>query len=297
MPNRAIIPLYLNTDILNNLFTIVIQEFVEIKSISTKDVVTMHLQTPMSEFSYDIFGKYIQGDFGITYQNESTKQRTEEKVSTTVVILKKLKDILSSQGLIKAIDNLSDLSLIEENDFVEFTTQLEPNPILKKVGSIIDGYEIEEILRDQEKQSIHQIVSFLKKEVDDCKNFRCQRFIAHPLAHNSSIVIVPIKKCCMLDYEDYLLNSKVVIMGKVVKKYNIANDLETAVDAVDKDEYVANLERMLKSHTLLDNIDYEMVIKKLGSQLPGISKRVMRNDMSIVNLDNMIEIVPISIVI
>ena len=55
--NKAIIPLYINSAVLNNLFTVVIQEFVEIKSISTKDSVMVHLKTPLSELSYDLFGK------------------------------------------------------------------------------------------------------------------------------------------------------------------------------------------------------------------------------------------------
>jgi hypothetical protein len=297
MPNKAFIPLYINQDMLNNLFTIVIQEFVEIKSISTKDAVVVHLETPMSEFSYDIFGKYVQGNFEVTFQNESIKQRTEEKISTTIVVLKKLKDILSNQGLLKEIDTLDDLSLIQGNDFIEFTTQLQPNPVLNKVNSIIEGYEIEQMLSDDEQLNSNQMISFLKQEFNNCKDSKCQRFIANPTAHNSSVIIVPVKKCCMLDYEDYMITNKVSIMGKVVKKFSIANDLETAVSSVNKDNYLLNLRRQLLSNTLLDNIDFNNVIQKISAQRPGINSRVMSNDMSIENLDNMIEIVPIAIVL
>ena len=39
MDNRALIPLYLNGDMINNLYTIVIEEFAEIKSESTRKLV------------------------------------------------------------------------------------------------------------------------------------------------------------------------------------------------------------------------------------------------------------------
>src|SRR5689334_12130462 len=109
MVNKALIPLYLNVDLLNNLYTVAVQEFVEIKSISNKDVIAVHLKAPVSELSYDIFGKYFQGDFEFVLQNEFVKQRTEERISINIVILKKLEALLKEQNLLKNIIKEGDI--------------------------------------------------------------------------------------------------------------------------------------------------------------------------------------------
>lgn len=303
MPNKAAIPLYINTDMLNNLFTIVIQEFAEIKSVSTKDAIAVHFKTPMSEFSYDIFGKYIQGDLEISYANEFIKQRTEEKISANIVIMKKLRDILSSQGILKEIDTLDNLRSIKENDYIQFTTQLEPNPILKKTTDIIEEYEIQNMLLGKQRDdgngmgSDFDLINTLKKWSDDCNGQRCKRLLSRHLTDNATIIIVPVKNSSMLDFEDYLLNGKVSIMGKVVKKYNVSDDLEVATDENGKEEYLSKLERQLLSNTLLDKVDFNSIINKFGSRFSSINSKVVSNDIDVLSLNNIIEIIPISIVI
>ena len=51
MDNRALIPLYLNGDLINNLYTIVIEEFAEIKTESTRKLLTVSTNTPLYELT------------------------------------------------------------------------------------------------------------------------------------------------------------------------------------------------------------------------------------------------------
>lgn len=150
--NRAIIPLYLNTEMLNNLFTIVIQEFVEIKSFSAKDILTAQIKAPISEFSHELFGKHMQGDLTIQIQNEFVKQRTEERISTTIVILKKLKDILARENLLKLVDSNATANSIHINDYVEFYCKLKRNPYIENMINAINLLEVEGTLNESKDE-------------------------------------------------------------------------------------------------------------------------------------------------
>lgn len=303
MANKAVIPLYINTDILNNLFTIVIQEFVEIKSISTKDVVTVHVKSPISEFSYDIFGRYIQGDLELVLQNEYMKQRTEEKISTVIVMLKKLRDILNTQGILKQVDKQIDFSSVEVSDYIEFTAQLQPNPILKKVGEIVDYYEIENMLSNEEKEDkrningIKDLIHFLKKGLVECRNEKCIRYIGYPTAQSSTLIVIPMKNSCMLEYEDYLLNGNVSIMGKVVRKHSLSDRDDVAVSLEKKQANNVSLRKRLFSDTVFDNIDLGRLAKRIDERFPGMNISSSNDDVDLKGIDYVIEIIPISIAI
>jgi hypothetical protein len=224
--NRAIIPLYLNSDILNNLFSIVVQEFVEVKSVSTRDQVVLHLRTPISELSYDLFGKYIQGDCEFQLLNEFAKQRTEQKISAAMIVLQQLRDILLAQSLLKLIHGNTSFDSVEEHDFIDFPCRLNKNPILWHADKMVGAMEINNSLNDvntdenltkEERVHQNQMLAFFKERLNSCKSEKCLRYIANEINNTDTRIVVPIKTCCLLDNEDYLLNGKVHVMGKVVK--------------------------------------------------------------------------------
>jgi hypothetical protein len=268
MPNnKAIIPLYLNTEMLNNVFTIVIQEFVEIKSISTKDTLNIHLKTPLSELSYDLFGKYMQGEIDIQIQNEFTKQRTEERVATTIVIFKKLKDILSAQGLLKNLSSTNNYSDVVVNDYVEFSCKLNRNPYIENLMSTINLLEIQGTIDNSHSEITadgvanysdlsnllkrKELLDYLKTSLSNHKQERCIRYIADNADNNISAV-VPIKMGGLLDHEDYMLGGNVTIFGKVIKS------IATSGKALYTEELSNNnYEYLLSNDAFFDNIDYD----------------------------------------
>lgn len=231
--NRAIIPLYMNADMLNNLFTVVIQEYVEAKTISKKDAINIHLKTPISELSYDLFGRYMQGELEIQIQKEFTKQRTEQSISILIVILKQLKDILLAQGLLKSFtDNNANGANID--DYVEFPCRLRRNPIVQNVINTINMLQLSGAINaNQDEVSLDslpvgsdvvslikrdELINYLKNSLDEHKKERCIRYIAESIDNPNDKYIVPIKTSSLVDNEDYLLNSKVTILGKVVSR-------------------------------------------------------------------------------
>jgi hypothetical protein len=268
MPNnKAIIPLYLNTDMLNNLFTIVIQQFVEIKSIATRDIITIHLKTPVSELSYDLFGKFMQGELDVTIQNEFAKQRTEERVSTTIVIFMKLRDILSSQGILKSFTSGENTRDLEVNDYVEFPCKLSRNPNIENLLNTINMLEIQNAMGTKQDEVTvdttlssnnvnyllkrKELLDYLKASYTNHKQERCIKYIANNSDSNISAV-VPIKMGSLLDHEDYMLTGNVTVLGKVVKK--VEENVESSMDGLN-DFY----ENLISNDAFFDNIDYEQL--------------------------------------
>ena len=96
MDNRALIPLYFNENMINNLYTIVIEEFKEIKSENTRKQLTVTTNTPLYELTC---GKIRQGDLNVQVLNEFSSQRIEERVSIVITILSRLKNILNDQSM------------------------------------------------------------------------------------------------------------------------------------------------------------------------------------------------------
>jgi len=267
--NRAIIPLYLNTEMLNNLFTIVIQEFVEIKSFSAKDILTAQIKAPISEFSHELFGKHMQGDLTIQIQNEFVKQRTEERISTTIVILKKLKDILARENLLKLVDSNATANSIHINDYVEFYCKLKRNPYIENMINAINLLEVEGTLNESKDEiSIdefsnqtkssgiikrEELLNYLKKSLSSHKQERCIRYIATGV-NNSLKAIIPIKLGSLLDHEDYMLSGNVTILGKVVQSMVGNNSSES--DFLREEDI-----RFYSNDAFFDNINFELLQK------------------------------------
>jgi hypothetical protein len=277
--NKAIIPLYLNTELLNNLFSIVVQEYVEVKSVSTRDQFIVNLKTPMSELSYDFFGKYVQGSIEFQLLNEFTKQRTEQKLSAVISVLKQLRDILTEQNLLKYIDGTQNMDSISVNDFVDFQCQLKRNPVLQHVHDMIDALEVNNIMPinkdlggevsadaikiiNDTREEQAKILAFLKEGINSCRNDRCLRYIANNISGSEAKVVVPLRHCCMIENEEYALNGKVRIMGKVVKvaKKSELNNDEAAIGRDSGSNIIYNDNISLMSGTMFDNINFQQLL-------------------------------------
>ena len=189
MDNRALIPLYLNGDLINNLYTIVIQEFAEIKSESTRKMVTITTNTPLYELTC---GKIMQGDLNVQLINEFTSQRIEERISIVITILSRLKNILNDQSMIKIINNENDVKNIVEFDFVQFTGKLYKNPVIEYIEDIIRVMEMQlafspENIESGEESQEHkiktQVLKILKEDMENCKKEKCLKFISSSIRH------------------------------------------------------------------------------------------------------------------
>lgn len=216
MPNNnAVIPLYINENLLNNLFTVVVQQFVEIKTISTRSQQAIKISTPLSNV---MKGCFIQGTFNLELLEEFSKQRTEERISKIIIVFLETKQILEQQNLLKGINSEQDLSNIEENDYIEFKCMLNKSPQMEQVEDIIRYMEMKNIFYPKDQKDYSNVLSLLKNQYEDWKKSSCLKFITSPLADSNAKAIVPIQLKYMQDNIEHLYNNNVTVLGKVVKK-------------------------------------------------------------------------------
>lgn len=302
--NKAIIPLYINSAVLNNLFTVVIQEFVEIKSISTKDSVMVHLKTPLSELSYDLFGKYVQGELDVQFQNEYVNQRTEESISTMIVVMKKLKDILLQQGLLKQFGGNIAPTALAANDFVEFPGRLKRNPVMENMNNCINMLEMSKTVNTRPDEittdilypsnnigmqvNKDEMIGYLRRSLDCYKQERCLRYIAQSTTDENLSAIIPMKTSSFLDNEDYLLNGNVTILGKVVNTFDNENAYTDINDALTGGNFGP-----ISNDAFFDYIDFTKLNEMNNPLLRSTPKLRNFSDIGIPN--PLYEILPIAI--
>ncbi|WP_435789412.1 DUF6414 family protein [Clostridium sp.] len=223
MDNRALIPLYFNENMINNLYTIVIEEFKEIKSESTRKMLTVTTSTPLYELTC---GKIRQGDLNVQVLNEFSSQRIEERVSIVITILSRIKNILNDQSMLKIINNENDVKNIKEFDFVQFTLQLYKNPVIEYIEDIIRVMEMQlafspgngESSDGSEEDKIkRQVMEILKEDMQNCKKEKCIKYISSSIGTGNTKVIVPIDIKCMADNLDYIEGASITVLGKVVR--------------------------------------------------------------------------------
>ena len=266
MENRALIPLYFNEGMINNLYTIVIEEFAEIKSESTRKLLTISTNTPLYELTC---GKIRQGDLNVQLLNEFTSQKIEERVSIVITILSRLKNILNEQSMLKIINNETDVKNIKEFDFVQFTGELYKNPLLEYIENIIKVMEMQLAFsaepadsgnESQEDKVKRQVLKILKEDMLCCRAERCIKFISGSIGNSNTKVIVPLDIKHMADNLDYIEGTRITVLGKVVKipKENEINNSVlsgTYFDYLNKEYFQEFKNRFLKDTNLIRDYD------------------------------------------
>ena len=127
MNNKAFIPLYLNSKIIENLFTIVIEEFSQSETKTVKEQVVLNIDTPLSEI---IQGRYIQGDLSLKVANEFSTAATEERRVKIISIFINLMNILKKNNLLKEVHSKNIVDSIVPGDFIIFSCELIEDPII-----------------------------------------------------------------------------------------------------------------------------------------------------------------------
>lgn len=249
---------------------------------------SININTPLSELTYDNCKKYIQGDMNIQFLNEFTREHTEKNISIDIEIMGRIRKILDRNNLLKKISTDSNLDKINEKDFVEFQCILKKNPILEYVCDIINAIEMEltflpfDNSRDINKNFRYEVVEKLKKQVNDLANNKCLNYITEKLYGSNTRMIVPLENRYLLDNIDYIDNEYVTILGKITKKM--------------KDDTNRNIVHMLNG-TCFDLLNGECSNQFINKIL--INTDLIENYNSYLqNIDgSMIEVLPIAIYI
>lgn len=289
MDNKAVIPIYMNNDIINNLFTIVVEEFVEIKTVNTRNQVVVNVNTPLNELNYDPCKPYVQGDFNIQLLNEFSKQRTEESISKLILVFLKLKSILSDNGLLKDMDSESSINDIKVNDFVQFTSGFSLDPSYEYAENVLKTMETKSASSPEEmEESEKQILNLLKRDIDTLKNDRCVKMVSDGIGKTNKKAIVPIELKHMADNFDYMSDSQMTVLGKVVK----VNESFRSYEDNGNDN-------VIKSRTCLDYLEdeYAQKIKEKYKNTKLNSNAYSYSADKLSSADSFIEVVPIAMYI
>jgi hypothetical protein len=276
MEDRTIIPLYLNGDMINNLYNIAVQKFIKEKSVEIKKQTIVTLKTPFSEFSYELCGRYIQGEITVQTVEEVVNEKTEENVSAVITVFNKLEDILNNQNLIKTVDGSDPHGSLAENDFVEFDTVLNENPIITSAKGAIRLLEASKF----NSTDNDNILKPLKDGLEEFQTSKCLRYISEPICSAGTKAVVPIESKNLLINTDYLVNGNMHIIGKVLK-------------TTREDRNSVNI----MSGTFFDYLDFkefDSQLRKTNSSAPRL--QIIENPDSH-NEYPLIEILPIAIFI
>lgn len=246
--NKAIIPLYANENLLNNLFTVVVQQFAQSKTVGRRSQQVIKISTPLANI---IKGPYIQGTCNIELLNECSNQRTEERISKTIVVLLETRNILESNNLLKKINVSQDLDSIQENDYIEFKSILHKNPQIEHMENVIRYMEMKSTFFPEDKEVNLETLNKLKGSLEEWKRCKCLKFITGRIADTNIKAIVPLQLKYMQDNIDDLEGNYITVMGKVVKgidRSNVSKSLSsnTYYDFLDDVHFKGFQERFLK---------------------------------------------------
>jgi hypothetical protein len=100
------------------------------------------------------------------------------------------------------------------------------------------------------------ILNYFKNGIDNCRKEKCIRYIGENICNSNTKIVVPLKASNMLDYEDYILNGRVRVMGKVVK---IQKPGDKTYNSSLSGSYNRCRHISLMSDTNFDNIDYSNI--------------------------------------
>lgn len=142
MNGSAFMPLYLNSNMISNLFVVLVHLFpdinVNVKSITTRNQDTVSFDVPISELSHGICGQYVQGDIHIQLLTETKLERIAIEISQLI----KVTDMLNRKNLLKRINNGYDINSLKEQDFIEVSCTLRNNSQIEYMEELVDLVEL-----------------------------------------------------------------------------------------------------------------------------------------------------------
>ncbi|MCD3217050.1 hypothetical protein G8S55_07250 [Clostridium botulinum C] len=221
MVNKDVIPLYVNDNLINNLFTVVVQEFKETMTLTTRSHQVVKIDTPLGNV---IKGKYVQGRFNVELFNEYSRQMTTESISVIVWAFLQTRDILNENNLLKHIVNSNDVSSIQPEDYIEVKCRLNKNPQIRQIEDLIQCLKMKQIFDCDSKVKFSEVIPVLSDYLQHLKQEHCLKYYTDGICGTNFRGIIPIQMKYMQDNINYLNDFDVTIMGKVLKTAKKGDD-------------------------------------------------------------------------
>lgn len=261
MRQKAIIPLYLNSLMVENLFTILVQEFSLSQKNNTKEQVVLNIDTPLREIIRD---KYVQGDLKLQLLNEFSRENFAEVRIKRIDVFVQLMKILTQQHLIKTIDTKNiNTKEINNGDYVEIECELEEDPLIRwfqDVEATVNSL----FYLDETKAKEISSTDFIQKvqcELNNYNESKNTRLVTEKFSDNNIRFTFLIEDSFIEGEFGHMLEGPVTVIGKVIKK----------MDYVKKQE---NTSRKRKVSTYCDKFLNYMEMDKLKNKVDDITKKV-----------------------
>lgn len=282
------IPIYMNNDAMQNLFTILINELSISETFTCRNQRIFKVQAPLSELSQIFFGCYVQGNFEATMSSENVFSETIMQKTINVFVLSNLRSLLNENSLMNTINTNVDFHNAKLGDYVEFECTLNKNPFMEQGENLMNLLEItnsekvDEIMKklNMDKQSF---LNYLKNTYDDVIKNKPIRYIGTNICEECCKAIIPMKNNLMIDTEDYMLTGRAKVFGRVSKVYSNNYDITN----INNNPFA--------SKTRFDNINYQMFSQISTEFFQNIS--LENNFFNTGNFQNctILEIIPLAI--
>ncbi|ABK61169.1 MULTISPECIES: hypothetical protein [Clostridium] len=263
--NKDIIPLYVNNNLMNNLFTVLVQEFKQSMTVTTRSQQIIKIDTPLANV---MKGRYVQGRFNLDLLNEFSRQRTEESMSMNIWILLQTRGILYNNNLLKNIENKDDVSNIMPGEYVEFRCTLNKNPQVRQIENIINCLKMKQIFGYTSKNNISETIELLSKYLNAIKEDNCLKCYTDGICGTDVRAIMPIQMKYLQDNLDSQNKLGVTVMGKVLRKEENSKEGNinlcggTCCDYLTQKYIDEFKKRYLEDTDLIDRNMYKNIINK-----------------------------------
>ncbi|WBW97913.1 hypothetical protein [Oceanirhabdus sp. W0125-5] len=291
----AFIPLYLNSALMSNLFTVAnlnLSSDVSVQSISTKTQQNTSYTVPMSELTRDLTGRFIQGEFKFNLATELQLEQTAIEITALI----KLKRILQSKSLIRIMSSPLDIQNVREKEYIEFQGVVNHNPHLRYIEKMIDYIETDNLIdgiksidsiKDENKLDTQmkkvnlkkQLLGDLKDKINQYKDERCEYLITEGLYGSGLRAIIPVENKHLLDNIEHMMACRVTVLGKVIKLGTLA-------------EFGLSDRGM----NYLDHVDDRILNELANKETSRFAKRMEQEDEHTLNADEPVMLIlPLSI--
>lgn len=294
MNKSAIIPLYLNSIMVDNLFTILVEELSLSLKNDLREQVVVNIDTPLREL---IKGQYVQGDFKLQLLNEYSRENYAQIRVKRIDIFVQLMRILRQQSMIKKIDH-DDINPTQINagDYIEVHCELMEDHLIRwfqEIESVVNSMSY----LNKSKASQLNDVDLVQKAHDELRKYnesKNTRLITEKFKHNNIRFTFIIEDEFIEGAFGNMLEGPVTIIGKVIKKLEPSQESEV----VDKDNNNNNKSRRVC--TYCDKFINYMEMDKLENKINDINKitdniRIPDNFLEDNNEDCIYKIIPLAI--
>lgn len=210
------IPLYLNSRMVSNLFTILIEQFSITETESIKKQVTLGVKTPLSEI---IKGQYIQGDVSLQVFNELSQLQTLEFQIKEISVFMNLMKILNEHNLLKQFNtnNNGNIPKVNKGDYVQFNCELSEDPLIRWFKDMENAVDYTSYINPEKANDLNQ-TSFMqnvKNALDKYNNSPSTNVIMKNCYNGNTGAYLKLEKDCFQENMNHIFEGPVTVVGKV----------------------------------------------------------------------------------